>query len=165
MKIILIGMPGCGKSSIGKELAKKLSIEFIDMDKYIEENSNSTIEELFSQGEDNFRHEETRACRDLSGFENVVIASGGGVVKREDNMTYFKEFHIVFINRPLKLILGDVEVDTRPLLKGGKDKIYNLYKERRELYDKYATIEVINDKEISKIVNNIIEVINYNQGN
>lgn len=165
MKIVLIGMPGCGKSSIGKGLAKNLSIEFIDMDKYIEEKSNSTIEELFSKGEDNFRNEESRACKELSNFDNVVIASGGGVVKREDNMEYFREFHIVFINRPLNLILEDVEVDTRPLLKGGKHKLYHLYKERREFYYRYATIEVINDKDINRVVNNIMEVVKHAEEN
>ena len=64
--ILLIGMPGCGKSTIGEELANKINYDFCDMDKYIEEISNSTVKELFNISEEYFRDYETLACKELS---------------------------------------------------------------------------------------------------
>ena len=71
--ILLIGMMGCGKTTLGKILAKKLSYDFIDMDSYIEEISNDTISNLFKVSEDNFRNWETASCRRLSKLKHTVF--------------------------------------------------------------------------------------------
>ncbi len=81
-KLILIGMPGSGKTTIGKLLAKEYNCSFCDMDDYIIQISQKSIAELFSEGEDIFRNYETQACRELSISDKTVISTGGGVIKR-----------------------------------------------------------------------------------
>ena len=129
--VVLIGMPGCGKSTIGEIIAKDLNYDFYDMDVYIEEIAGKSIPELFQEGAIVFREWETRACKELSQKSNMIIASGGGVVKKHINMEIMKEKSIiVFIDRPTEEIIKDVNVSTRPLLKDGAEKVYDLYKER-----------------------------------
>lgn len=160
-KVVLIGMPGCGKTTIGKVLAKELNYNFYDMDSYIEAISNKSIKELFSQGEDVFREVETKACIELSKKKRAIISSGGGVVKKDINIEILKENCIVlFINRSVEKIIEDVDIKSRPLLKDGKEKIYNLYDERIELYKKAADIEVQNLGFIREIIELIRKELN-----
>ena len=113
--ITLIGMPGCGKTTIGKLLSKKLNYQFIDIDSYIEEKQGKTIDEIFKNGEEYFRNIETEACRELGEIKNSIISSGGGVVKRYINIEYLKrESIVIFIDRPLIQILNDIDIKKRP---------------------------------------------------
>ncbi len=159
--ILLIGMPGCGKTTIGKEVAEKINYKFYDMDSYIEEISKSTVKELFDKGEDYFRDYETRACKELSDIkEDIIISSGGGVVKRKINIDYFKENGtIIFIDRPIENIIKDVDTESRPLLKDGISRLYNLYSERYNLYKDYSQYIITNDEGIENAINSIIEII------
>lgn len=145
-KVVLIGMPGCGKSTLGKVLAREINYNFYDMDDYVKQITNKDIPELFAKGEEVFRDWETTACKELVNKKRVVISSGGGVVKRNENIQLLREKSIIiFIDRPLENIAEDIEVSTRPLLKDGKEKLYKLYEERYELYKKAAHIIVCND--------------------
>lgn len=154
--IVLIGIPGAGKTTIGRYISEELKFKFVDMDEFIERSSKKSIKEIFDQGEDLFRAFETKTCEVLSRLDNVVISTGGGVVKKEENMAYYKDFVVVFINRPLELILDDIDVDSRPLLKDGKERVINLYRERIDLYNEYFDIEVINDGSIEDVAKEII---------
>ena len=163
--ILLIGMPGCGKTTVGKRLSKELGYKFCDMDSYIEDISKSTVKELFEKSEDYFRDFETRACRELSIIkDNIVISSGGGVVKRKENIDYFKENGIIiFIDRPIEDIIKDVDTNSRPLLKDGRSKLYNLYSERYNLYKDYSQYRISNNKDIETVIDYIILAINSNK--
>lgn len=155
--ILLIGMPGCGKSTVGKVLAEKLKYKFIDMDDFIEGIEGKSVSEIFIKGEDYFRDIETEACRRLSRENKIIIASGGGVIKRKINIDLFKDnFTIIFIDRPLENILNDVEVEKRPLLANGKEVLYKLYNERYELYNLYCNYKVINNKSLDDIIKEIL---------
>lgn len=159
-KIVLIGMPGCGKTTIGKILSTQLNLKFYDMDEYIQKTSGKTIAELFEKGEDNFRDLETQACRDLIKKNNVIISTGGGVVKRKENVDILKEDSIIiFLDRPVEKIIGDVDVSKRPLLKDGKEKVLVLYKERYELYKKAADKIIVNDGTVKDVVEKIKDII------
>ena len=159
--ILLIGMMGCGKSTIGKILAEKLSYKFIDMDEYIEEISGETIPNLFKKGEDNFRSWETEGCRRLSRNKSTIISAGGGIIKKEINMKVFKDNSlIIFIDRPIENILDDIETANRPLLSGGKEVLYKLKEERYHLYNKYCDYRVENRGTVEEAVNLIIERVN-----
>lgn len=168
--ILLIGMMGCGKSTIGKILAEKLSYKFIDMDNYIEEISEDTIYNLFKKGEDNFRDWETEGCKRLSESNRTVISAGGGIIKRDINMNLFiGNSIIIFIDRPIEYILEDIDVSKRPLLANGKEVLYKLKEERYCLYNKYCDYRVENKGTIEEAVNEIIKVIRnegsgYNEG-
>ena len=163
--ILLIGMPGCGKTTIGKEVAKKISYNFCDMDSYIEEISKSTVKELFNISEEVFRNYESRACKELSDLnEKAIISSGGGVIKRKENIDFFKDKGvIIFIDRPIENIISDVDTSSRPLLKDGKTKLYNLYSERYNLYNDYCQYKITNDKDIEDTINKVIEIIKSNK--
>ena len=86
MRLYLIGMMGSGKSTLGKRLAKELGYEFIDMDLYIENTAQKTIEEIFHDyGEPWFRAYEKNTLKDFQKMDNVIIATGGGVIKDKTN--------------------------------------------------------------------------------
>lgn len=91
MNLVLIGMPGCGKSTIGKILSKELNMKFYDADKYLEDRNNMKISDMFKRGEEFFRNLESAALKELSFEENSVIATGGGAVTREKNILCLKK--------------------------------------------------------------------------
>jgi len=155
-KIAIIGMPGCGKSTLGKLLAKELQYNFCDMDVYIEKISNKTIPELFNEGEEAFREWETKACIDLVKRDRIIISCGGGVVKRNENIQLFqKDCLILFIDRSVEDITMDVNVNTRPLLKDGTFRLYEIYNERHEMYEKAAHVKIKNTGRIKETINEI----------
>ena len=157
--ILLIGMPGCGKTTLGKMLAETINFPFIDMDYFIEENQGKTINQLFKKGESYFRQIESESCEILCKKSNVVIASGGGVIKNKNNIDCFSDFLIVFINRPLELILDDIETSGRPLLKDGKEKLTELYRQRIDLYEAYNDVEIVNDGTVEQVLEALKEKV------
>ncbi|CAH2213835.1 shikimate kinase [Tepidibacter aestuarii] len=158
--VVLIGMPGCGKTTIGNILAQRLSMEFIDIDKYIEEKEERSITDIFNYGEDYFRKIESKAVEEVSSKFSMVISTGGGVVKLYSNIERLnKNGIIIFVNRPIEDIISNVDISSRPLLKDGKYKIYNLFKQRYYLYKKYCDYEIINDTELNEVVGRIIKCV------
>lgn len=151
--IIIIGMPGSGKTTFGKVLAQRLGRDFYDADDVIVEQEGKTIPELFAISEDCFRDAEVRASQFLADKSGIVVACGGGVVKRSENMDIFKKTGTVFfLDRSPKDIVSDVDVSTRPLLKDGKQKVYDLYDERIALYRNAADYTVANNKTIEEVL-------------
>ena len=153
--LILIGMPGCGKTRLGRELARKLRMPFLDLDAEIERVSGKTIPEIFEEsGETGFRKIESETFQGSIG-SGKVIATGGGIVTVQANMETAKKGTVIFIDRPLELIFSDVDTGSRPLLSEGKERLYSLYDERYDLYKTWADIHVINSGSISETVDKI----------
>lgn len=145
--IVLIGMPGSGKTTVGILLSKKLNMKFVDMDECIESMENKSIADMFEISEEYFRDAESKCAKILSRESSLIIAAGGGIIKRKINMNYLKQNSIiVFLNRPPEKNAEDIDISSRPLLKEGKNKIFKLYEERLHLYKKYCDIEILNDK-------------------
>lgn len=158
--IALIGMPGSGKTTLGKMLSKKLGWAFIDTDDYVEQFTQQTIPQLFKKGESCFRKAETKACQKLGQSHATVIATGGGVVTRPENIEALKQNAlVVFIDRPLNHIANDIETSTRPLLAGGVDQLYKLYKERIDLYHQAADLIVENKKDKNQTILDLIQYL------
>lgn len=159
--IVLIGMPGCGKTTIGKKLAVKLNIDFCDIDDYIVSIEGKNINDIFhTYGEQYFRNIETNSIREISKQHPKIISTGGGVIKESINIEMLKKNgKIIFLDRPLQDIYNDLDINTRPLLKNGKEKLYKLYEERYFLYKKYYDYKVIN-KEINVCIREILNYIN-----
>ena len=157
--IVLIGMPASGKSTIGKLLAQKINYEYYDADKYLEKKENVKIGTLFSEkGEEYFRNLETKYLRELSEKNGIIISTGGGAVKREENMKILKEKGIiVFLNRKIEDIAKENH-EARPLLQN-IDNIYKLYDERIELYNRYSDIIVENDGTLKEVTDRVTEEI------
>ena len=168
-RLILIGMPCSGKSSIGKYLAQHYRLEFYDMDEEIVKAANMSIQEIFAKkGEAAFRELETSVTISLSEKQNALIATGGGIVTRENNQQYFKRQGslIVFIHRDFyKLATTPKRImDKRPILqKTSFDKLLNLYKTRLPLYRKYCDLEIHNDSNKDDAVKEITKAIDQYQ--
>lgn len=159
--IVLIGMPGCGKTTIGRLVSQKLDIGFCDIDHYIEKKEGRIIPDIFKDnGEEYFRKLESEAVEKVSKKTGCMISTGGGVVKFHKNMELLKKSGIIiFINRTVESIISDIETDGRPLLKDGKEKLYKLYRERIDLYKKYSDYEVLNEGSLEDIVEKISEIV------
>ena len=157
--IVLIGMPASGKSTIGKLLSKKINYEYYDADKYLERKENIKISTLFSEkGEEYFRNLETKYLRELSQKNGIIISTGGGAVKREENMKILKEKGIVvFLSRKIEDIAKENH-EARPLLQD-INNIYKLYDERINLYRKYADIIIKNDDDMDVVTERIITAL------
>lgn len=158
MRIYLIGMPGCGKSTLGKRLAKKLNYEFIDMDSFIEKNACMFIDEIFdSYGEDYFRALEKNTLDDFLKLDNVIIATGGGVIKDLSNKEKMNGL-CIYLKVPNDILTERTSKSKtiRPLLQ--TKTIDELYEERKEKYDYFKDIEVDNvniEYALSKIMEEI----------
>lgn len=154
--IVLIGMPGCGKSTIGRKIAIKIGYKFIDMDNLIE-NKFEKIEKLFEYGEDYFRQKETIIAKEISLLKKQVIATGGGIIIRKENMKALsKSGIIIFIDRKINDIMDDIRHDLRPLLKDDKTKLNKLYEKRYHLYKEYADIIIKNEGKLFKVIDKIL---------
>ncbi len=163
--IILCGFMGCGKSTIGKIIAKKTGKKFIDMDSYIEEKAEMKISEIFEKfGEAHFRDMEHEACKELSEMKGVIIASGGGAFTFDRNVEVFKgKDKIVLLNVPLETIKYRLRNDkVRPLLqRPDKDKaMEELYNKRFPIYKKASDIIVEGKNTPVKTALAVLDAIN-----
>ena len=160
--IVLIGMSGAGKTTIGKALSYKLKKAFLDIDSFVEKKEGLTVAEIFEKaGEKYFRKLETETCEYISkNYKNTVISTGGGIILNPENMIYLKQTgKVIYINRSAESILKTLNAEKRPLLKNNPDKLYKMYEERHPLYLKYADICVLNNGEFSECVENIYSII------
>jgi len=156
--IVLIGMPGCGKSTLGRYLAEILDRDFIDADPEIEKDAGKTIPELFAVSEDCFREQETKTVKRLAGLQGKVLAMGGGVVLRRENIENLKKNGtIIFLDRSPGDIAGDVDTETRPLLAAGRKRIYDLYAQREALYREAADVTVRNKGTLKETLQRLVE--------
>ncbi len=149
-KIVLIGPPGAGKTSIGKALSKELGLAFIDSDSEIERISGKTISEIFvDQGEAVFRKTEVETVtRILAEFEGVVALGGGAPINPEiQKVLLNSEYPVIFIDVSISQAANRIGFNKdRPLLMiNPRQQWLHLMSERRPIYEKLATITVSSD--------------------
>ena len=156
--IILIGMPGCGKSTLGRKLAERIGKTFVDMDAVIEQEAGMTIPEIFEKhGEKHFRDLESAVAEKLGKEKSQVIATGGGVVLRPENMKALSQNgRVVFIQRPLEYLA----TKGRPLSKDSA-ALKNTYDIRFPLYNKYSNLTIHTQVSIRKNTENLIDILGY----
>lgn len=139
--IFIIGMPGSGKSSLGRRVANNMRLPYIDMDQRITQAVGCTTQEIFDRyGEQAFRNAETNTLIELTRAEPGIVSTGGGTVLREDNRAIMRNHGIiVLIDRPLEDIMSDIKLDRRPLLaQKGLGEVERLYHERIGIYREVA---------------------------
>ena len=143
--IVLTGMMGSGKTTVGKILAENLSAEFIDLDLVIEKKIGKTISEIFAEfGEDYFRENEAETLKDIFSPAGMVISLGGGAFENKKTRDFLLENSlVVYLETSPEIILTRLKNDTsRPLLCGNMslEKIENLIKKRENNYKKASFI-------------------------
>ena len=156
--IVLIGMPGCGKSTVGRRLAQELGREFVDADAEIEKLAGRPIPQIFAEdGEDHFRKLETQALEALGKRSGLVIATGGGCVTREENYPLLHQnSRILWLKRDTDRL----PTAGRPVSQAISPAM--LYKLRMPLYKAFADAAVDNDGSIDETlaaIKNILEVL------
>lgn len=159
MNIVLIGMPGCGKSTAGVLAAKALCMEFVDTDLIIQNNYNMTLQNIIDKkGLDAFEKIEEETILNLN-CDNCIIATGGSVVYYEEAMKHLKKIGKVLY---LHLTFPEVEkriknINTRGIVFRNGQNLSSMYDERIELYKKYYD-EIIdcNKKDVEETVNDIV---------
>lgn len=134
--LILIGLPASGKTTVGRQLARRLDMPFFDCDEAIEAAAGCSVSDIFARyGESYFRQLEHRTLETLCRKEGCVIATGGGAVLREDNRLLLRCSGTVFwLDRPLAYIMSTDFQTGRPLLTAGRKALERLAAERRALY-------------------------------
>lgn len=163
--IILIGMPGSGKSTVGAILSKRLQLSFVDTDAMVVKAAGRAIADIFAQdGEEAFRDLESEAARQAGAMEGAVIATGGGIIKRPENMRALSQNGIVFfLDRPPEEIAGD-DHSARPLIGEDREKVFRLYRERIRLYRKYGQHRVTNVANASAAASVILRIYKRKEG-
>ncbi len=162
--IVLVGLMGAGKSSVGRRLAEKLDFTFVDADQEIEKAAGQTIPEIFSQhGEDYFREGEKRVIARLLENNNQVLATGGGAFMSAETREAIKQHGVsVWLKAELDLLVKRVQKrENRPLLKSRDPRLVlqNLMDIR---YPVYATADITvesRDAQHSETVNDVIRAI------
>jgi len=162
--IIITGFMGTGKSVIAKELARKLKMEFIDMDQIIEEGLGISIADIFARyGENYFREQENKLVKELSQKENRVIATGGGTLLSSDNARMLGQAgEIICLYADSQIIYNRLEKkNNRPLIKGDNilNKINHLLEKRKKVYDNFDYKINTSNLSVQEVVDKIIELL------
>ena len=138
--IVLIGMMGAGKTTVGTRLARRLHRPFADTDVLIEEREGRSIPDIFARdGEDAFRELELEISRELSGKSGLIIACGGGLPLREESIAALKQNGLVFwLDRDPAETYDSLELSHRPLARSGREDFIQRYQDRAPIYRKWS---------------------------
>ena len=152
--IVLTGMPGCGKTTVGKLLAEKTRKTFADTDELIEKEYGHPSKIIREHGEEYFRDVESRVISDLKNTNAKVIAVGGGAVLRKENVENLKKNGVtVFIDRDI----NDIQPTNDRPLSSDRSKLKKLYDTRYPIYAAAADITVVSDNNAENVTDMIIK--------
>jgi shikimate kinase len=143
--VVLVGLPGAGKSTVGRRLAKELDRPFADVDEQVELEAGATIPALFrDRGEAEFRRREAEVVADLVGRPHpLVIAAGGGVVTIDANRARLAGAYVIWLRASPEFLAGRTDPSYRPLLAGdARATLARLAAERAPLYEAVADLAV-----------------------
>ena len=162
LSIIFVGLPGSGKTTIGRQLARRLGLAFVDSDHVIEHRLGCSIREFFArEGEDSFRDVEQQVLDDLTQSHDGVIATGGGSVLREINRRHLRERgHVIYLRSMPEDVFRRVRHDTaRPLLQvdDPMTRLRALFEARDPLYREAAHFVIETGRpSVATLVNMIV---------
>lgn len=160
-KVALIGMMGCGKSTIAKLLSEKLNIDFIDLDEIFETRNQIKIKDFFQKfGEETFRKSETELLKEFSIKDNIIISTGGGIIVKEENrnILFNQDIYTIYLKTSVETIYERIKQDkSRPLLlvNNPKEEIKKILNKREEYYNLANLIietDNITKEEVAEII-------------
>ncbi|MCI7473457.1 MAG: shikimate kinase [Clostridiales bacterium] len=159
--VVLIGMMGCGKSTVGSLLAEALGFVFVDTDQYIEAALGRSIPDVFAEeGEAFFRDRELGAAEELARRKSQVIACGGGLPTRADSIASLKySGTVIFLRRDPGEIYDNVSMGGRPLGQQGREAFLERYAGRAPIYLEWADHVVDVQADPAETVRRILEVL------
>lgn len=156
-------MRGSGKSTIGTLVADKLKMPFIEIDDLIVAKAGMTIAEIVKRTSwSNFRHLESEVIQDMVGRDNLVMATGGGVVTSKRNIENLKKnkSFLIWLKCSIDIIIHRIGKDnSRPFITSAEtfaDDLRKVYEGRKDLYAKYADITISSEEDTETVANNII---------
>ena len=138
--IVLIGMMGCGKTTVGRLLSQRFQRPLVDTDALIEERQGRSIPDIFAaDGEAHFRTLELELCRELGKKEGLIISCGGGLPLQGEAIAALKQTSLVFwLDRDPGEIFDSEDMTGRPLAKDGREAFIALAEQRRAVYEGWA---------------------------
>lgn len=161
--ISLIGLPGCGKSTVGRQLARRLNVPFFDSDQVLEQRLGCSIREYFErEGENSFRDQEEAVIDELTQVSEGVLSTGGGVVLRLNNRLHLRQrSHVVYLNSVPDELFRRLRHDkSRPLLQVADPlgRLRELYAQRAPLYRETCHLSIDTGRPtVAALVNLIIQ--------
>jgi len=163
--IVLVGFMGTGKTSVGIKLAEMLGMTFVDTDDVIEKDSGMIISDIFSKhGENYFRDLESEVAEKISKLKNQVVATGGGIVKREINIENLKKTGLLFCldASPEVIAQRTSGYSHRPLLQVDDpiSRIRDLLKEREPLYAKADYRIDTSELTVEQVIEKMVSIFN-----
>ncbi len=162
--LYLVGMMGSGKSSVGKHLARMLNYRFIDTDEVIVQATGQSINQIFAeQGAAAFRDIETSVLAQVAPYTHTVIATGGGMVIKQENWSYLQSGLVVWLNVPVDELMARLSDDqSRPLLKDSdlRTKLTTLLEQRQARYSEAdATVVHESGEAVDAIATRILDTL------
>ena len=164
--IILVGLMGAGKSTIGRSLAKKLKKGFYDSDRVIEERTGVDIATIFEiEGEEGFRNREAQVIKELCQLKNIVLATGGGSILRDENRENMKEFgQVIYLSTTAELLYSRIRHDkSRPLMQTSNplETLKKLLQDREPFYKEVSDVIITTGRQkATLIVKRVEEALN-----
>lgn len=155
--VILIGLSGSGKTTVGEALAKRLGWTFADTDHMIEAAAGQPVSEIFRDfGEPEFRRRETEAVKAVTAMKRTVVSTGGGVVLNPDNVQMLRGCGwLVHLDRHPDSILNGLDVSNRPLLKRDPEALIQMAQQREPLYAEARDLRLSNDEDCGSAVDEL----------
>ena len=162
--IILIGPMGSGKTTVGKQLSRRLRLDFVDSDHMIEERCGVSISTIFDiEGEDGFRKRETKMLSELCDRNGIVLATGGGAITTEENRILLRKGFVIYLKTSIETQIARTQKNhNRPLSDNvdAEERLRELMAERGDLYEQEADLVVVSgDRIVSKVVEEIVEAM------
>lgn len=160
MKIYVVGFMGAGKTTVGRELARRLEVPFFDLDELVESAEGMQIKEIFAEkGEPYFRRRERDLLRTTRWLERGVVATGGGTITFEENLRFIQaEGMSIYLSAPFSVLKGRIgdKAAERPMFRDEK-ATQDLFLQRLRFYDQSdLTIELREDETVPEIVERIV---------
>lgn len=155
--LYLVGLPGAGKTTVGRIVSRRLGVRFVDLDRLISEREGASVPDLFRADETLFRDKEAEALRWVKEhLDRCVVATGGGIVERPENVELLQRETVLYVVRHPRSILSTLNTEKRPVFGDDPNRIYGLAQRRIPLYESVADVRVSNNRSLRSCIGRVL---------